>query len=139
MRIAQASPAQVAAPPEAVKTSAQTPAKPTAKSTCRNVSSLTGVVQSMCGTAAQWAEFDSRMVKLDKGFSCRPVPGSRPLCLFARQWQYVERNDLLRANKTPNGFDDGAQRSAMAIEHNEANAVRQDLLNSGNLVVLPTP
>ena len=95
----------------------------------------------MCGTAAQWAEFDSRMVKLDKGFSCKPVPGSRPLCLFAKQWQYVERNNLLRSNVTTNGFGivDGARESAMAIEHNEYNAVRQDLLDSANGRPLPIP
>jgi hypothetical protein len=143
MRIAQASPPRpVAAPPEAVKSSAQAPAQSTEKSTCRNVSSLTGVVQSMCGTAAQWAEFDRRMVKLDKGFSCKPVPGSRPLCLFAKQWQYVERNNLLRSNAPgQNGFGlvDGARESAMAIEHNEYNAVRQDLLDSANGRPLPIP
>ena len=143
MRIAQALQAlSVAAPSEAVKTSAQAPVKSALKSTCRNVSSLTGVVQSMCGTAAQWTEFESRMVKLDKGFSCKPVPGSRPLCLFAKQWQYVERNNLLRSN-TPgqNGFGlvDGARESAMAIEHNDANRVRQDLLDTAPALPLPTP
>jgi Secretin and TonB N terminus short domain len=136
MRIAQAPPPRlVAASPGAVETPVQVPAKSAQvpeTTTCRNVSSLTGVVQSMCGTPAQWAEFDSGMAKLDKGFSCKPMKGSVPLCLFAKQWQHVERNRMLRGNTLQNGFGDGAQRSAMAIENSEYNAVRQDLIDSSN-------
>ena len=128
MRIAQASPRPVAAPPEAAKTSAQA-LHITAKSTCRNVSSLTGVVQSMCGTAAQWAEFDSRMAKLDKGFSCKPMKDSVPLCLFARQWQNLEREQTLRHGTVQNGGDE-AQRSAMEISRNNAGNVALDVRDS---------
>lgn len=116
------------APPGA----AHDPAKPVAKSECRNVTSLTGKVQSYCGTPAQWAQFDSQMAQLDQGFSCKPVKGSQPLCLFAKQWDSVERNNALRAGTLRNGFFDGARDSAVAIEHNEYAAVRQDLIDSNN-------
>lgn len=125
------------APPAAV----QNPARPVADSECRNVTSLEGKVHSYCGSAAQWAEFDSQMAKLDQGFSCRPVKGSQPLCLFARQWEYVGRMNALQHGGIPShGFgDDEGRRSAMAIENNEYAAVRQDLIDSANGRPLPIP
>jgi len=131
MRIAQvSSPVLVAAPPEAARTSAKVPEK----STCRNVSSLAGVVQSMCGTPEQWTEFDSRMAKLDKGFSCKPMKGSIPLCLFAKQWQNLQRDKTLRYG-TVDTRGDEAQRSAMDINRNDsANvslSVRDSLATNG--------
>jgi hypothetical protein len=85
----------LATEPVALKKSTQ----PVADSNCRNVSDLTGQVHSFCGSPAQWVEFESRMAKLDQGFSCRSVRGSyrgthrdsQPLCLFARQWEYMSR------------------------------------------------
>jgi hypothetical protein len=115
------------------------PAQPVADSSCRNVTSLTGKVQPLCGTAAEWAEFDSRMAQLDQGFSCKPVKGSQPLCLFARQWEHVNRRKALLSGPLPNGFGDEAQRSAMAIEHNEYAAARQDLIDSAAGRPLPIP
>jgi hypothetical protein len=104
-------------------------AQPVAESSCRDVTDLKGKVQSYCATPAQWAEFDSRMAQLDQGFSCRPVKGSQPLCLFARQWDYMK---AMHASPMTSSFGDEATRSAVAIEHNEYAAVRQDLINSNN-------
>jgi hypothetical protein len=117
----------------------QKPARAGADSVCRNVTTMTGRIQSYCGNAAQWAEFDSRMAQLGKGFSCKPVKGSQPLCLFAEQWKYVQQKNLLRAGTAPGGFFDGARESAMAIEHNEFAAVRQNLIdsNGGRPVLIP--
>ncbi len=72
-------------------TAATTAGRSVAASSCRNVSDLKGKIHSYCGSAAQWVEFDSKMAKLDQGFSCRPNEGSQ-LCLFARQWDYMDRN-----------------------------------------------
>lgn len=105
------------------------PSQPIANSSCRNVTSLEGRVQSMCATPAQWAEFDSRMAQLDQGFSCRPVKGSQPLCLFARQWKYVERTNALRAGALSNGSDE-ATRSAMAISQNDYATIRLGMIDS---------
>lgn len=119
----------------------QNPAQPVADSSCRNVTSLEGKVHSYCGSAAQWAEFDSKMAKLDQGFSCRSVKDSpQQLCLFAKQWGNMGRmNALQHGGKLSNGFGDEAQRSAMAIENNEYAAVRQDLIDSANGRPLPIP
>jgi hypothetical protein len=88
----------------------------------------------MCGTIAQWAEFDSRMAQLDKGFRCKPMKGSVPLCLFARQWQNLERDRTLRYG-VQGGFGDEARRSAMEINRNNAGiielSVRDSLATTG--------
>jgi hypothetical protein len=89
----------LATEPAAVKK----PAQPVADSSCRNVSNMTGKVQTWCGTSAQWAEFDSRMAKLDKGFSCRPYKGAPPLCLFAKQWEYMSSLNSRQGGNTAAG------------------------------------
>jgi hypothetical protein len=117
----------------------QKTARAGADSVCRNVTSMEGRIQSWCGSKAQWAEFDSRMAKLDKGFSCKSVKGSPQLCMFAKQWKFVERKNTLNAGAKPSGFFDGARDSAVYIEHNEYAAVRQDLIDSANGRQPPIP
>ena len=103
-----------------------------ADSSCRNVPSLTqpGKVESLCGSAAEWAEFDRRVAELEQGFSCRPVKDSPPLCLFARQWEEVDRRNARRAGGQPAGFGDEARTSAMAITHNDYATIRQGMIDS---------
>jgi hypothetical protein len=84
-----------------------------ADTSCRNVASPDGKVQSYCGTAEQWAEFDSSIAKVDQGLSCRNVNTSRALCLYAKQWKYANRH--LSANFRDYGFGNEAEQSAAAI------------------------
>jgi hypothetical protein len=123
------------APPGA----AHDPAQPVADAGCRDVTSLEGKVQTYCGTPEQWARFDSQMAALGQGFSCKPVKGARPLCLFARQWDYVSQVNAMRTGLAPSNFFEGSKSSAMAIERNEYPAVRQALIdsNNGRPVLLP--
>jgi hypothetical protein len=98
-----------------------TSAKPAADSSCRNVSDLKGRVHSYCGSAAKWAEFDSQMAKLDKDFSCHQVSGSQVLCLFARQWEHVDRMYGQQQNAIVNSNGAGAETgklSSMSIDSN---------------------
>ena len=104
-------------PPAAAKKSAQ----PAADSSCRNVSDLKGKVHSYCGSAAKWAEFDSQMAKLDKDFSCHQVSGSQVLCLFARQWEHVDRMYGQQQNAIVNSNGAGPETgklSSMSIDSN---------------------
>ncbi len=111
----------------------QKPEQAVAETSCRNVTDLQGTVHSYCGTAAKWAEFDKQMAKLDKGFSCKSIKESpQQLCLFAKQWEYVNRTNVLARGGELNNFGSGQQDSAMAINHNDANVVRQGLLDASN-------
>ena len=104
-------------PPAAAEKSARF----AADSSCRNVSDLKGKVHSYCDSAAKWAEFDSQMAKLDKGFSCHQVSGSQVLCLFARQWEHVDRMYGQQQNATVNSNGAGAETgklSSMSIDSN---------------------
>ena len=95
--------------------------KPAADSSCRNVSDLKGKVHSYCGSAAKWAEFDSQMAKLDKDFSCHQVSGSQVLCLFARQWEHVDRMYGQQQNAIVNSNGAGAETgklSSMSVDSN---------------------
>ncbi len=103
----------LATEPAAIKKSARS----VANSSCRNVTDLEGKVRSYCGSVAQWHEFDIRMAKRDHGFSCRSVKDSQPLCLFARQWEYVDRMySPQRGSINSDGFGAAAgQMLAMSI------------------------
>jgi hypothetical protein len=103
-------------PPPDIRKSVQPPAD----SSCRNVTDLEGKVHSYCGSAAQWARFDNQMAKLHKGFSCRSVKGSQPLCLFAAQWTYLERKRVPQGGvQTYAGFGEAVgQMLSMSIDAN---------------------
>jgi hypothetical protein len=110
-----------------------------ADSNCRNVPSQSGRIESLCGSPAEWAEFDRRIAELRQGFSCRPVRGSLPLCLFARQWEYLNRLNARRAGTQSSSFGDEARMSAMAISTNDYSAIRQSVIDSVSGMTLPIP
>jgi hypothetical protein len=78
---------------------------------CRNVASPDGTIRSYCGSPEQWAEFDSRMAQVDQGLSCRRSRTSQPLCLFAKQWNYMDTHRTSRVVS----FRDEAARDAMGM------------------------
>jgi hypothetical protein len=112
-----------------------------AESRCRNVPSLAlpGKVEPLCGSPAEWAEFDRRVAELRQGFSCRPVKDSLPLCLFASQWKDVDRRNARQAGWQSAGFGEGARTSAVAIANNDYATIRQSIVDSSNGQPLPFP
>lgn len=96
-------------------------------------------MKTYCGSAQQWAQFDKTMAQSNNGVSCRQGKRPQEVCLFTAQWQYVDRMKSLTSRAKFDGFGDEARLSAMAIEHNEYNAVRQDLLDSAGGRPLPIP
>ncbi len=57
-----------------------------ADATCRKVIAGGEKEQVVCGSAAQWAEFDRRAEFINSGVTCRWVRTPRELCMFPEQW-----------------------------------------------------
>jgi hypothetical protein len=49
-------------------------------------------LKEYCGSAAQWAQFDSSTAPTV--VSCRNTGTAKAMCLFAKQWEYLDQRSL---------------------------------------------